>query len=351
MQHELDQFADGTAGIARFGGVRFLPFTLALELQDLELADRSREISFFASRLVLDFSWRSVFEARPVLDVLSIDAARLHTTSRPAPIAAAPTALAKFVSRARIAEANVAFESVELAEACRLDICAAATVAIDGSAIDFAAARGRWRVVAREVIGTGSRLAVELEATPAVDGMRLSGAATLDAASFERGAWVVTAARATATVEATLSASSVATSIEMTGGTLAAVDAREPSARFELVDGRASASWLAESMTLVAKTSLMHGGMVELERSSSDRTAIVGKCGSPMYPLSAPVLTWIGHWAQTFPEDASARRSLRRRTTARDLQKSPRVTCCSHRAIAERPAAQSRCWRDPTAGS
>ncbi len=177
VQHELDQFADGTAGIARFGGVRFLPFTLALELQDLELADRSREISFFASRLVLDFSWRSVFEARPVLDVLSIDAARLHTTSRPAPIAAAPTALAKFVSRARIAEANVAFESVELAEACRLDICAAATVAIDGSAIDFAAARGRWRVVAREVIGTGSRLAVELEATPAVDGMRLSGAA------------------------------------------------------------------------------------------------------------------------------------------------------------------------------
>jgi hypothetical protein len=250
---------DGDEWTMRAEHIRFEPFALALDLEQAQLATLDGDIAAAARSVRMDFSYASLFEMRPVLDAVQIRGGELRDAPRAA--AAIWSSFGAFALDTRIAvvEADVVLGATQRDRAVP-------TVEVHGMELELGAGRGALVIEARDALGGGSRLEVELTAVPSNTGARLNGVAALARSEATVDGWTIAAPSAALSLDAALSLRTVTASLALLAGSIATTDSGTVGARLELTDGTATTVWRGETGNheASARGALAGGGQLAL---------------------------------------------------------------------------------------
>jgi hypothetical protein len=285
----LERIASAHQWTGRAGRVHFDPFSLAFDIDDMQVSGPYSDVAATARNVRIDFSLHSFFLARPVLDSLEIRHGSLQGTPRAASVMW--PLIGTLAADASIAtlDADVAEMALTRAD----DYETLSSTVLHGTGLDFGSGRGTLAIAASNALGDGSRVEATLTAEPAVTGARLRGAATLTRGQLAVAGWTLGAPSAAVAVDATLSSMGMEASFTLVNGVIAAVDRGAPAVRIELVGASAIASWhsWAGFARLQGSASLADGGSAELELLRPSDGSL---------PMNAqlsrvPVTTWREH--------------------------------------------------------
>jgi hypothetical protein len=243
----------------RVDRVRFEPFTLAFNLDDVQIVRVDGSVVAGIRLAHVDFSLSSVVQARPVLNRLDIRGSTLH--GGPEAVTALWSLLEPLSRGAHVAAlgAEFALTSPDVDHG-------SPSFTLRGTDIDLSNGRGTFVANANDPVGAGSHLDAEIVAQRAEGGARLRGTATVTRGQLALGDWTIAAPSAVISIDTKLSPTSVAASFSLLRGPIVAVDERTPDARFQLINGSATTVWQPVGGFREVRTNgvLADGGRAEL---------------------------------------------------------------------------------------